>query len=202
MLAIDVFFKGILHHLPRPHVLTAKGLAFVQMYGVYEFTVRESVRASILDIKTKGLAFSVVRLELLGLLLDAEYKSAYMAGQKKSWSNRIEMLRKTGSADAVNTNDDTFPADGSHFRRQQLEVIWALFGIAGPVVPDPRLYPLINELVEHRNAIAHGRSTPEAVGGRYSDVDVIERIAQCHRLCEHVIGQLEQHCATPANLLR
>jgi len=65
--------------------------------------------------------------------------------------------------------------------------------VDGNVVPENRLLGRIEEMVENRNAITHGRRTPEDVGRGYSRLDIEERFTDLRRICEHVLGSLETH---------
>jgi hypothetical protein len=110
------------------------------------------------------------------------------------WEQRIGLLAERESGVPLNTLDDAvFPSDGSHFRVRQLQTIWAVFGLATPVVPEPRLLGRIEELVENRNAVAHGRRTPEEVGGRYSVSDVATRVDDVEAIVTYLVTQLESH---------
>lgn len=194
-------------HSPRgfpipPHELTAKGLMFVHLYGTYEYAVREAVRASLHELKTRPMPLSALRLDLLSLALDGNLQSCLECSPKRLWKTRAELFRRVVSTDHFDTPDTLFPHDGSHYRVEQLRTIWELFGVTAGVVPDGRLHPLIGELVEHRNAIAHGRRTAEEVGGGYSVADVYNKIDGTRDICLHVLTTLQSHCSNPANCLR
>ena len=95
------------------------------------------------------------------------------------------------------TFDNTlFPSDGSHYRAEQLDTIWRLFGVSAPVLPDLRLRQRVNELVENRNAIAHGRRTARDVGARHTNKDMEARIDDTDAITHHVIDTMETHCLT------
>jgi hypothetical protein len=95
------------------------------------------------------------------------------------------------STTPLHSLDDTlFPTDGSHYRVAQL---WTIFGITVPVVPESRLIARIDELVENRNAIAHGRRTPQEVGGRYSTSDIEKRIDDIEITTVYLVTEMENH---------
>ena len=62
-----------------------------------------------------------------------------------------------------------------------------------PVVPEPRLVGRIEELVENRNAIAHGRRTPEEVGGRYSTAEIEKTADDIEKIGSYFVTELERH---------
>ena len=48
-------------------------------------------------------------------------------------------------------------------------------------------------MVDNRNAISHGRLTPEEVGGRYSWQEVASRVDDTNAIAGHVVSSLESH---------
>jgi hypothetical protein len=110
------------------------------------------------------------------------------------WKQRLDLVASFESTTPLKSLDDTlFPSDGSQYRIAQLETIWAVFGIVAPVVPESRLIGRIEELVENRNAIAHGRRTPEEVGGRYSIAEIEKRADDVEKIAFHLVTEMEKH---------
>ncbi len=80
-----------------------------------------------------------------------------------------------------------------------METIWKLFGVTAPVVPDKRLIGRISELVQYRNEIAHGRTSAEDVGRRFTVKEIGKRIKDTKFICLYLIKILEVHCSTSSN---
>ena len=93
-----------------------------------------------------------------------------------------------------NWNDALFPDNGSQFREEQLIIIWRIFGIDAPTLPEARLRERIKEVVNNRNAIAHGRLPAREVGGRYSEAEMNERIDDMNAVSHYVIDAMKMHC--------
>lgn len=185
--------------------ITARGLIFVRLYAVYEFTVRDVVRAAITELKGRGTPFGTLRLELLALALHHHLQTVADCKDERRWQERVAMFRRVDAHDPLDVDDHTFPNNGTQYRIGQLYTIWEVFGISHtitPVIPNPRHTSVIGELVENGNAIAHGRRTPEDVGGRYARDDIHDRIDAVSAICSHVLGALHAHCSNPANLSR
>lgn len=180
----------------------SKGLAFVEMYAAYEYTVKELVHEGLRIVCSMSMPYGGIRLELLPLVLHPETAAVADAGRSMTWKRRIELFRKANSAQACSAVPVVFPNDGSHFRLSQLYTIWSLFGIAAPVLPTPMHTPLIGELVENRNAIAHGRETAHAVGRRYTKSEVIRKIHDTRDVCMYLASTVDAHCSMAQNLRR
>lgn len=86
-----------------------KGLAFVSIYGSYEFTVRGMVSTAIRHVKCAGMQFKTIRWELLPLILDSKLTAVSSAGAKTAWKRRVELFADINSDDTVTTSDDAFP---------------------------------------------------------------------------------------------
>jgi len=165
-----------------------KGLMFVHLYGVYEYAVHSAVQAVLAAVRADQLCPRDLHHSSLTLVLNPGFSSASTAGRPRVWKQRLDLVASFESGTPLQSLDDTlFPADGSHYRVAQLETIWAIFGISVPVVPESRLIGRIEELVENRNAIAHGRRTPEEVGGRYSTSEIEKRIADIEKITVYLV---------------
>ncbi len=182
--------------------LGAKGVTFVELYGIYEFAITGAVAAALDSLKDAAVPANQIRPELLSLVLDPNIESCgNNKPRKRKWIRRIELFVAANNTSPV-VVPSCFPDDGSHYREEQLRTIWRIFGLASPILPSMRLLPKIAELVENRNKIAHGRETSRNIGRNYSSREIRARIAAVQRICLYVVRELESHCASVANLCR
>ncbi len=173
---------------------TLKGLLFIELYGVYEYTVRSAVQSALSSLQSSGVGYSQIRREALALALDPLWDSCAGAGPARKWESRIALMQIVGSSQIASAIDATaFPRDGSHYRPRQLLTIWEIFGLTCPTVPDMRFLGRIEELVENRNAIAHGRRTASDVGKRYSKLELRGRVDDLNAVCNHLIDSMKGH---------
>lgn len=172
----------------KPYMQRMKGLAFVEMYAFYEYAVHAAVKMSLTTIRNADLSIPKLAPCLQGLLLDSNLQSISESKKQRQWSVRSDLFRGLQSETTAATNVDLFPDDGSHYRRSQLETIWLVLGVHGQIVPDDRIFPLIGEVVEHRNAIAHGRERPEDIGRGYSAAEIRRKLKQFRRLCRDIVN--------------
>ena len=198
--SLERHFKEQVASLSPPAVITAKGIAFVQMYAIHEFTLLGAVAAALNATGNHGLQVAEIRRELAALVLTPELQSYQTCGKEKLWNRNVELLMKSASSDIAIMPADAFPHNGSQYRRSQIETIWLVFGISVPIVPDPRILPLIDEVVGNRNAIAHGRITAEDIGQTYSHGQIETKMFQIRDLCLYVAATLEAHCTAVVNV--
>ncbi len=181
---------------------TARGLAFVQIYAIHEYTVVTAVEHAAKTVAAHARTFVELRPSLLALFLDAELRSVRDT-DKDQWFSRLALFdRASSKTPAVFAGEPAVPADGSHFRHTQIELILKVFGVRkNPTVRRRHLF-LIDEVVNHRNSIAHGNSTAAEVGKRYSNQDVRNIIRRMESACLRLIKILEEHCSDPARVCR
>jgi hypothetical protein len=176
--------------------LAAKGMTFVQVYAIYEYTVRTAVQVAIDAINAHKTRMRDISSPLMALYLDRELSALRDCGDKKVWNSRIELFKRAFSKDPVDLpNSAGPPHDGSHFRHTQLLMIFHVFGITRLPVRRKRHLYRIDEVVDNRNQIAHGSETAEEIGRRYSRSDVAHIIEQMKSVCLLLISIFDAYCS-------
>jgi hypothetical protein len=164
------------------------------LYGVYEYSVKAAVQGVLSLIRRDALSPSDVHQRALTLALRGRFDAVSNVGPLKTWQKRLELVSNLESGLPIQSLDDTaFPSDGSHFRAPQLQTIWSIFGLAGPILPENKLIGRIDELVENRNAIAHGRRTADDVGSGFSLDDMEQRTDDTERISIYLLTEMEIH---------
>ena len=193
--AIELFF-GETRGLQGDHAATTKGLMFVQVYAVYEYTVRSVVRVAIDSIKAHNNKLKDLSPSMLALFLDPEWESLKDSGRKTEWENRLNIMERAFSNDVIGLSSDTkLPHDGSHYRYSHLLLIFKVFGITRLPVRRQQHRQRIDEVVYHRNSIAHGQEKAEDIGRRYSRTEVIHMTRQMKSVCLLQVNVFESFCA-------
>lgn len=109
ILASKEFFRGASRRgivFSRSKTMT-KGLMFVQLYAIYEFTVVTIVQNAINELNSKCISINTLRRELLGLALHTELSSIADCGYKKVWDARLELFQRIDSSDYFRVADTT-----------------------------------------------------------------------------------------------
>ena len=193
--AAEAFF-GLTKGFKGDNAATAKGLAFVQVYAVYEFTVCSVVRTTIESIKTHNHRLQDLVPSLMALALDSELNSLRDGGDRRIWENRLNLFEKAFSKKSFDVSSATGPPhDGSHFRYTQLQMIFRVFGIKRLPVRRRAHIGRINEVVNHRNLIAHGTETANDIGRRYTRTEIGHIAAQMRSVCLLLIDVFDRYCA-------
>jgi len=172
------------------------------MYGVYEFTVNAVVRAAVDSINAHAQPIHKLRHSLLALFLHPQLESIRNVEKRKHWESRMRLFERSCSTTVVMAPNNVIPSNGDSYRHTRLQLIFDVLGIDGLPAPSEAHLNRIDEVVENRNAIAHGTETPEDVGGRYSHVDISHRILQVKEVCLFLIEATENHCADSSHFCR
>src|SRR2546421_7714225 len=78
---------------PPRYLNTAKGLIFVQLYGVIEFTVSSVIAKCISYINSESVKLSDVKPIIMGMALNPEL-DALIAVSSKKWEKRYNVFYK------------------------------------------------------------------------------------------------------------
>jgi hypothetical protein len=161
--------------------------------------VRDTVLRAIHVINLRNYHILDFKPLLLSLALHPECDAISSVGGR-NWQKRWDLFRKLDLNPVANLCEDILPTDGGNFRYRQLEMIWTAFCIKDPVVPSPKIGGRIQELVDNRNAIAHGDSTPLEVGSRVTTADLYIKYADISRYCSYFLDVIETHVSAKAFL--
>ena len=172
---------------------TSYGLFFVYIYGIYESIVKEIVSITIGELNNAGVSINSCIYDLYSLLLSQEYDSLYLVGREKKWEKRWEISEKLKHNPIISIPTTVFPTDGRNIKISQLESLKKSFGINKPVLPRPEIGQYIQEMVEHRNQIAHGDKLPKEVGGSYTQNDILIRCSVTAEICDYLCDIYEEY---------
>jgi len=193
--SVEAFFRAT-RALRGDPAAAARGLVFVQVYGAYEFTVKEVIRVAIESINAHNHRIGDMSPSLITLFLDREFRSLRDAGRSSIWESRLAFVSKAFSNDvAVIPSTTKGPHDGSHYRYSQLELMFQVFGISRLPVRRRTHRFRINEVVRHRNEISHGNETPETAGRTYTSAEVRKMIRQMRSVCNLLVSVFDGFCS-------
>jgi len=183
-------------HIVGGNASTAvKGLVFVSIYAAYEHMVRTAVQMTISTLSAKKYRLKNLSVPLLSIFLDAELQSIRTCSDDRLWRHRINIFEKVFSTDLAATGTKLMPTDGTHYRYSNLQVIFSALGIKSSSNNQHLKRMLrIDEVVENRNKIAHGRETPEQIGGVYTHDDILDRIDHVENICRTFLNRIERFC--------
>lgn len=199
--AVEAFFRAA-NKLRGDHSAAARGLAFVQTYAVYEFTVTNVVRTAIDAIVSHGHRYSALQPNLLALFLHPQLQSLKDCPEKDVWDKRMAALQMVFSDDVATIHNTVLPVDGSYFKHTELLLLFRVFGIERIPARRRRHLFRIDEVCRNRHDVSHGNVTAVELGRRYSSREVWKAIRQVRSVCLLLIHALQRHCSKADNHCR
>jgi hypothetical protein len=175
-----------------------KGLFLVLLYGAFEYSMNRTFTEATMIINNHNVEYNHVSTPLYALALDPQLTSCAAVGPDLRWKRRAELFDKQVSADHVELLDGAF--------LPQLENVWAhtiakmfnVFGITLQPLYDPKVRQYINQVVEKRNAVAHGREAASAVGQAYTTGDLQNLLDELSRQAQYIFAAFEGHITAKA----
>jgi RiboL-PSP-HEPN len=182
-------------------VLILRGLFYVHLYATFEHSVNEAVLTllrAVNDLKIKTVHLEPI---FLSVSLDSDFNSLRDSGVNHRWTRRIDLLRKQSSMDQAAIDENVFSSYLQNIWQKNLQQIFDCFFINEPIVPNLTCSPFIDEIVNKRNAVAHGRESPVRVGSGTRSSDLHIRLDAISQIITHLIQCFERH-VTELNFVR
>jgi len=169
-----------------------RGLFYVHLYSALEKVVNETVEQAILLIKSERVknrhfenAFNVISL-------NSKMQSFKQCGYKDYFFKSAEVFESLDSESSFDISNTIFSQNLQNVWYKTIQDTIRSFG-ATPIAVDPRIKLTINEIVDKRNAVAHGRETPVAVGERHRTDVLRTKTQEIQLVAEQVICTFEDY---------
>ncbi len=170
-----------------------RGLFFVHLYGALEHAISLSVQVLLQEMTKAAIPYRRFEHNLHAVVLDDHFRSLADSGLKPRWPKRRELLAKQISAEPCSLNDTVFHDQLQNIWFKTLQAIFEYLCIQRDAVPEERMRGYIDEIVENRNAIAHGRQSAHGVGRRITSSDLDERLDAVIRVIDYVLSCFEEY---------
>lgn len=169
-----------------------KGLFFVLLYGAFEKTLTEAVQRTIILISGKNVQNKHYQFCFNSISLRSSVSSLKDCSYKKVIPNSVDLFEQVGSSDVNVLNETVFTDSLQNTWIKTIEEVRLAFGL-GNITLDGRDRAAIDELVDKRNAIAHGRESAGFVGSRYNTVDLRTRMNLVQSFAHELIDDFENY---------
>ena len=179
-------------------VATVRGLFVVNLYGAYEYSVNLAVERLLDLISSKSVAALHLEVCVHSVACDAEFDSLRSVGELKQWQRRLTLVRRQASPDPVVIPGSVFYQFLQNIRVASLEQVFDCLGVSASPVPDPRFRGYLDEVVEKRNQVAHGRESPYDAASGMRSPELERRLEAISKTCDHVFDSFEAHLASKA----
>ncbi|MEL7641021.1 MAG: MAE_28990/MAE_18760 family HEPN-like nuclease [Solidesulfovibrio sp.] len=155
-------------------VWTLRGLYFVNLYSIVEFTVRSVVHVSLVFISDRSVCFNCLKNNFYSIALDSEFKRCKDVNEKKGLEKRIELLEKTQSTDIRAIDPNLIHMYLQNIDYDRIKLIFKCFCIDENFSSVSRQMLYLNEIKTKRNDVSHGNESA-AVYGKMTRSDELEK---------------------------
>jgi len=167
-----IFLNYIILQEPTPptpipeEVKIMRGLFFVHLYGTFEKSVNGMVQKTIALVDAKNVKHRHFAMPFNTIALVNKLKSLKDSGHGKLISKAVELFEEINCIREPSLNETAFSRDLQNVWAKTITTVNDSFGIKNFTITTQER-ATIDELVENRNKIAHGREKPSIVGSTH-----------------------------------
>ena len=176
-----------------PEAKILRGLFYVHLYAALEYAVNQGVQRFLQAIDALCIPPSHLEARFFSVVLDANFNSIRNVGEEKRWSARSKLIDLQSSTQSQSINGDIFGLYLQNVWIERLDALFNCLNIHLPVVPDPSFRLYIDELVERRNAVAHGRISALGIGAARRSPELVIRFNAVSSTCIYILDCFEEH---------
>jgi hypothetical protein len=170
---IQVFLNFITSQEPNSHldpipaeVLIMRGLFYVHLYSALEKSVNEAVQKTLVLVNSDSVKNIHYTLAFNTISVNDKLKSLKDCSHKRFVQKSVQLFEEVGSRRVGTINETTFSNSLQNVWIATIEEMFSAFGIKDFPI-EQREKTTINEIVDKRNAVAHGRESASFVGERH-----------------------------------
>ena len=178
-----------------PHSLEVKvlrGLFWVHLYSAFEGTIRSLFQNSLIKIKGLNPKYCHLILSFSPIALSKPLQSFLDSGRKSLFSKSSNLFSIMESNQDADFDESLFSVFLSNVWTNSINAVLKSFG-ADSFVISPIQRTLIDEIVEKRNAVAHGRERAVDVGERFSCSELRGKLIQIQSFTDSLIHFMESY---------
>lgn len=177
---------------PTPsEVKILRGLFYVHLYAALEKSMNDVVQKTILLINSKNIKNRHYTLAFNSISVFDKIQSLKESGYKKVIERTIQLFAEVGSANVRNLNETTFSKRLQNVWIDTIEEVMLAFGMP-PLVLTARERATIDEIVDKRNAVAHGGESASYVGERHRAAVLRVKLQIAQDFMINVIDRFEE----------
>jgi len=169
-----------------------RGLFYVHLYSALEKAVNETIEQTILLIKNESVKNRHFESSFNVISLNSKMQGFKQCGYKNYFSKSADVFESLDSDNSFDLDNTIFSENLQNVWYKTLQETIRSFG-ATQISVDPRVRLTINEVVEKRNAVAHGRETPVAVGERHRSDKLRTNTQEVQLVVEQFIYTFEDY---------
>lgn len=143
-----------------------KGLFYVHLYSSLERTVNDLIENTLISINSQNVKNKHYNVSFNTISLFTKLQAFKNCGHANFFAKAIEIFEEMQSDNIPNLSETAFSNNLQNVWTKTIIEVLSAFGIENFLI-EPRTRATIDEIVEKRNAVAHGRETAATIGERF-----------------------------------
>jgi hypothetical protein len=172
-----------------------RGLFLVHLYAAFEMSVNAIVQEALREISIKKITYADMEIRFNAISLSNLFQ-AYADSKGKKIRKRLDILDGQHSSSQCNINDTIFSDKLQNVWATDLSDVCDCFCFSPTLISDPKTRTYVDEIVERRNAVAHGRESPVDAGSRLNANELEKRLIAIQFASETLADGFELHVGT------
>lgn len=169
-----------------------RGLFYVHLYSALEKAINETIEQTILLIKSDSVKNKHYENSFNVISLNSKMQGFKQCNYKSYFLKSAEVFESLGSENVFDLNNTLFSENLQNIWYKTLQETIRSFG-ATQISIEPRVILTIDEVVDKRNAVAHGRETPVSVGERHRAEVLRTKTQEIQLVVEQFISTFEDY---------
>ena len=169
-----------------------KGLFCVHLYAAFEKSISDAIETVLTLISSKNIKNSHLSAPILSVVLKDKIKSLKDSAYSKIFIKSSDIFIDAASNNIVPINETAF---ASHLQNVKINIIDEIVKTLGmnPLILSIHTRITIDEVVDKRNAVAHGRDSAASVGERYRVPALREKLEIISTAAHEIIDAIENY---------
>ncbi|KGY08983.1 MAE_28990/MAE_18760 family HEPN-like nuclease [Vibrio sinaloensis] len=170
-----------------------RGLYYVHLYSALEKTTNEIIERVLLIISSFKVKYEHYIAEFNTISLSAQMMSYKAAAKDKAWLKSHDLFTTMCSSEEAKINETFFAASLQNVWFDTIQNLLKCFGVPTFEDTDGSLKTALNEVVDNRNAVAHGRISAEVIGERHRFDVLRARTESVNDILDTLITKYEKY---------
>ncbi|TGM35615.1 hypothetical protein EHQ75_16950 [Leptospira levettii] len=167
-----------------------RGLFFVHLYSLIESVINELTQETLREIKSKSYPNNQFNLPFNTISLNSQIRSLKDSGYKKYFKKVFELFDSISSSNVFDIDETMFGTFVQNIWFATIEEIFLCFGLSTSILTISHRV-LINEIVDNRNSISHGRKPTIEIGEKYTAAELKTKYDNVLLFLETIISKFK-----------
>ncbi len=177
---------------PSVEVKILRGLFYVHLYSALEKAINETIEQTILLVKQDSVKNIHYHAAFNLISLNSRKQAFKQCSGKNYFIKSAEVFEGLRSDEIYDLSDTVFSDSLQNIWYKTIQETLRSFGLE-PINIDPRVRLTIDEVVDKRNAVAHGRETPIYVGERHRSDILRKKTQEIQLVVEQFVSVFEDY---------